>query len=94
MSNFPCTSCGACCRRLHLFPKDLIEEHGLKHDQSGRCENLQENNKCRIYEDRPEICIVDHKKYDVDADFYYKVVANSCNTWMEEDKSEYERVKL
>ena len=94
MNNFPCTSCGACCRRLNLFPKQLIEEYGLKHDNTGRCTNLMEDNKSKIYKDRPQICVVDHKKYNVDSEFYYKVVANTCNMWMDEDKSKYDRVKL
>lgn len=94
MNKFPCTSCGACCRRLNLFPKGFIESHGLEADDKGHCVNLNDDNTCRIYEDRPEICIVNHKKYDVDPDFYYATVASSCNIWMDEDNSPYPRVKL
>tara|TARA_Y100000996_G_scaffold401820_1_gene373136 strand:+ start:1665 stop:1949 length:285 start_codon:yes stop_codon:yes gene_type:complete len=94
MNKFPCTSCGACCRRLNLVTEDILQKNGLKADETGRCENLLDNNKCKIYDDRPELCIVDHKKWKINPDFYYKVVAKTCNKWMDEDKSPYERVKL
>jgi len=94
MNKFPCTSCGACCRRLNILPEEVIEKNGLSLNDKGHCTNLKEDNTCEIYEDRPEICIVDHSKWDLPKDKYYKEVASICNEWMDEDNSDYERVEL
>ena len=40
------------------------------------------------------MCIVDHRKSKTSPEFYYKIVAETCNKWMDEDNSPYERVKL
>ena len=79
---------------LNLVTKDILRKYGLKADKTGRCENLLDNNKCKIYDDRPEMCIVNHKKWKINPDSYYKIVAETCNKWMDEDNSPYERVKL
>lgn len=71
-----------------------MSENNLVSDETGRCSNLMENNLCRIYDDRPDICVVNHKKFDIDPKFYYETVASLCNTWMDEDNSTYERVSL
>lgn len=48
---FPCTSCGACCRSIkHVLP--------LFDDGNGVCVHLADN-RCSIYENRPDICRVD-----------------------------------
>ena len=94
MNKFPCTSCGACCRRLNIVPKEILRKNGLKADSTGRCQHLLKDNKCRIYKNRPQMCVVDHRKTNTNPDVYYKTVADTCNQWMDEDKSPYKRVKL
>lgn len=59
--DFPCDQCGICCRAA-----GSIEE--LKHFDrgDGACINLDDDNSCKIYDDRPEICntrAVYHKEY-------------------------------
>ncbi len=55
---FPCTSCGACCKYLHLA-KELKEfDRG-----DGTCMHLDEaTNRCGIYDSRPDICNI-HLQY-------------------------------
>ena len=51
MIRFPCTQCGACCRRAG--------ETGLMPSkEDGSCVYLNGENQCDIYEDRPEHCSV------------------------------------
>ena len=48
---FICTSCGACCK--------LAGQTGLvPSKKDGSCVYLNKENKCDIYEDRPEFCNV------------------------------------
>ncbi|GGZ88868.1 hypothetical protein GCM10007161_20470 [Ignatzschineria indica] len=58
---FPCTSCGACCRYLHLATELQHLDRG-----DGVCKHLTKENRCEIYETRPEICNIEyqyHKNY-------------------------------
>lgn len=49
---FPCTSCGACCKYLHLAEELQHFDRG-----DGVCIHLEEGtNRCGIYETRPDIC--------------------------------------
>lgn len=49
---FPCTSCGACCKYLHLAEELKEFDRG-----DGVCIHLYEaTNHCKIYETRPDIC--------------------------------------
>lgn len=63
---FPCTSCGCCCRRV----RNAVEAVGSPEvghplhfpytwDETGRCEHLQPNHRCAVYESRPLLCRVD-----------------------------------
>ena len=82
---FPCTSCGCCCKRIHLL-KDQLEQHGLSIKEDGSCIHLDDNNLCKIYETRPPICRIGYSKpqemLDVD---YWKLTASICNAWQEQD---------
>jgi len=51
---FNCTECGACCR---LVPSELLAKYGLPEKETGGCGHLVDN-KCVIYETRPDICDV------------------------------------
>ena len=36
----------------------MIEEFPYSLDETGKCETLDENNMCKVYDDRPDICNV------------------------------------
>lgn len=79
---FPCSQCGACCRRVgyvRAFPRELVRE-------DGSCVHLQ-GNLCGIYADRPDLCRVDHmiEFFRLDKSEAYARTATLCNQWMDED---------
>lgn len=52
---FPCTGCGACCRRIGLLPETRYLDRG-----DGACRYFDDAQKsCGIYEHRPLICRVE-----------------------------------
>lgn len=51
---FPCTACGACCRRIAGIAELAEFDNG-----NGICKYLDSHNRCAIYAKRPEICRVD-----------------------------------
>lgn len=52
-AQFPCTSCGLCCRHIsHIEPLAKFDRG------DGVCIHLNDN-LCSIYLDRPEICRID-----------------------------------
>lgn len=53
MDKFPCTSCGLCCKNIHLVPKLQDFDRG-----NGTCIHLVDS-KCSIYETRPQVCRID-----------------------------------
>lgn len=56
-------------------------------DENGVCENLTEDNKCKVYENRPLICNVDKfAEYNkLDKNEFYKVNIRACNYMMDLD---------
>ena len=95
MTDFPCTSCGQCCRLIGLHfdhsnpvyqnspqaAKDLMDNfpHPINSDNS--CSMLDENGLCSIYEDRPIIC---NTKYapqllNLTKPQFNNYMAQSCN---------------
>lgn len=91
---FNCSGCGACCKRIGLL-KDKFKEFNFpyKVNEKGWCEMLDENNKCKVYENRPQICNVD-KMYSVFMKMgmtkkeYYVENTKMCNLYIREDKSD------
>ena len=82
LTMFPCSSCGACCRRVGYapqFPRELVRP-------DGSCVNLN-GNLCDIYAERPDVCRVDKmiETHDLDRSEAYAATARLCNQWMEED---------
>lgn len=89
--NFPCTSCGICCRKLGL----VIDEYRKRHDfpynvnPDGSCEMLLQDGRCAVYDSRPDCCSIkkvyekDYKDLMTRKEFYLQ---NSmiCNQWMDE----------
>lgn len=59
---FECSQCGECCKHINLIPQLVDFDNGF-----GVCVYLKDN-KCTIYEKRPEICRVDvmYEKYYAD----------------------------
>jgi Fe-S-cluster containining protein len=88
---FNCSGCGACCKRIGL-QKDKFKELNFPYavNEKGWCEMLDENNKCKVYDNRPEICRMD-KTYDnyfsklMTRAEYYTVNTKLCNQFMKED---------
>ncbi len=74
--NFICSQCGACCRRAATI-KDFPEE--TKED--GSCIHL-EDNKCKIYDTRPDICRVEKqaKTSKLTQKKFYQLNNSLCNT--------------
>ena len=90
MMKFPCTLCGNCCRSVgkQIEFARLAKDNGgtspiideilsfpYKVDETGACEKLVDN-KCSVYEDRPDICNV-NKIYDK----YGKDLQMSLKQW-------------
>lgn len=55
MKDFPCTKCGACCEHI-AAAIEVFPDFPYKTDQTGRCEMLDSDNNCKVYENRPLIC--------------------------------------
>lgn len=63
---FPCTGCGACCWTINRHESHIVRddpEHPFyfpyQWDETGKCENLDADNKCKVYDSRPLLCNVD-----------------------------------
>lgn len=56
-------------------------------DENGVCENLTEDNKCKVYENRPLICNVEKfAEYNkLEKTEFYKVNIRACNYMMDID---------
>ena len=87
---FPCTLCGACCKRSELIPI-LDPSHPLffpyKYNENGKCEMLTEDNLCSVYEHRPIICNIDAlaKIFKFTKKEFYNMNKYFCNEFMDED---------
>ncbi|MEH8137622.1 YkgJ family cysteine cluster protein [Gallibacterium anatis] len=54
LSDFPCSACGKCCRRVNLSEQTRFLDRG-----DGICLHFDEStNLCKIYENRPLVCRV------------------------------------
>ncbi|TVY08354.1 YkgJ family cysteine cluster protein [Paenibacillus cremeus] len=52
LSDFPCNECGLCCSNINGISELQDYDQG-----DGVCKYLKDN-KCQIYENRPEVCRV------------------------------------
>jgi len=93
---FPCSGCGACCRRINkavgnLGIENIEKDNELyfpyKWDDTGRCEMLTDDNRCSVYENRPLICNIDKllSLIDIPKEQFYAMNIAACNTMMDED---------
>lgn len=86
---FPCTRCGCCCRRANLIPRDAQFPYKT---HKGVCEMLAEDNTCKVYDHRPDVCRID--AHDT-SERWYRMNAKMCNFMQEADKIDKSfRVKL
>ena len=95
MIDFPCSSCGECCKRLGSvlntsYSNDIIQElvdrFPYKANPDGSCEMLNTQSQCSVYTHRPLICNIKLvaillKK---DQQEHYKLSAKACNKMIEE----------
>lgn len=58
---FPCSACGACCKRVDMVPA-IIRGPVVVPGPNGDCIHLTADNKCDIYNTRPRRCRVDDIK--------------------------------
>ena len=81
---FQCSCCGACCRRAGLL--GLMPQR-----EDGACIHLDQDNKCKIYETRPDMCRVNvmaEKNKDsmnLTTIEYFKAANHVCNKFIKED---------
>lgn len=84
---FPCTGCGACCKMINRHSVYIVRddpEHPFyfpyQWDKTGRCENLTEENKCKVYENRPLMCNVDAliDALELDREEFYEINVKVC----------------
>ncbi len=93
MADFPCTSCGLCCKNIDVIhPKQdspimqvLVDKFPYKTLEDGSCEMLKDN-QCSVYEDRPLICNVrlGGKLLGIPQDEWYAMLAEGCNKLIKE----------
>jgi Fe-S-cluster containining protein len=95
-SKFPCSGCGACCKRvdkLTSFSKGIGELYNVdlsfpfKFDETGRCEKLTDKNQCSVYEERPLICNIEElgKIFPLSKQGFFDLNKTQCNKIMDED---------
>lgn len=86
---FPCTKCGACCRRAVYAVTSLgLTEWSPGFAKDGSCGALQADNTCAIYETRPLLCRIDDMRIaagEEDEAAWHEANARHCNEWQAED---------
>ena len=94
MDKFPCTGCGSCCKRVNIAVSTIGENtpdnplyFPYTWDETGKCEMLDDNNKCKVYDNRPTLCNVDKvmELFGEDKEHFYRINAQVCNELMDED---------
>jgi uncharacterized protein len=99
MENFPCTSCGLCCKIVgHVLAdvdkvtdpviKQLFNEFPYE-TTDGVCSMLQPDNTCAVYDTRPDMCNIKTMskiRGITDLNEYYKINAQICNSWVQLNK--------
>lgn len=96
--NYPCSSCGSCCKRVDKGIANLevfalhynipLEELQFPYswDETGKCEMLDDQSKCKVYENRPNICNIAWVSERIkDKEKFYFDNIKSCNIMMDED---------
>lgn len=94
MKDFPCTSCGCCCKRIDILKRseEVNDPESVFYfsykETNGVCENLTPDNRCGIYETRPLICNVTRlaETLELDKTTFFQQNALACNIFMDEDQ--------
>jgi Fe-S-cluster containining protein len=101
--SFPCTGCGLCCMTAGKAvdkakalviggeTNELVLEMAVfpyKYDEGGRCQMLNDDHTCSVYENRPDVCNVETmwRKYHsehISKQNYFLSAAMLCNSMME-----------
>jgi len=86
---YPCTSCGACCRRIDKIVegfKQIGLEFPYKWDEQGVCEKLVDN-KCSVYETRPLMCNIEGvaEYMGIPREEFFAMNIKVCNRLIKED---------
>lgn len=80
---FPCDKCGMCCQYVKY-----VEELSQYDIGDGTCKFLMEDNSCRIYYKRPNVCNGKYvyEKYfsHMTVDDYHKMMVEYCRKIKEE----------
>lgn len=91
---YPCSACGACCRRVDKGVENLDNtgkfSFPYKFSSTGVCEKLTLDNKCSVYASRPLICNIDRmiKVCGLPKEETYDTTKKICNFLMDQDKIE------
>jgi Fe-S-cluster containining protein len=89
---FPCTSCGLCCMTIGLINENQLNKikFPYKAKENNWCEMLDENKKCKVYNNRPDVCNIEknYEKYKnkKTKKEYYLDNAIICNELIEKFK--------
>lgn len=94
--DYPCTSCGECCRRVqsvlevagegHPILKELVDRFPYKTKEDGSCEMLTDDGRCSVYEHRPLVCNIKLGQYlfKMTQEEWFKWNMEGCNQMMDE----------
>lgn len=77
---FPCTSCGACCRRVGAVLPNMAKP-------DGSCIHLNDKSQCDIYDTRPDFCRVVFKndgRFKTEKEYFEANIA-ACKVFIDED---------
>jgi len=93
--SFNCSKCGLCCSIIgkiiekakngdSKFEKEIVQ-FPHKWDKNGKCEMLNEDNTCRVYDNRPDMCNVNktyknHFSDKMTKENFYSLNEKSCLT--------------
>lgn len=98
-NGYPCSSCGCCCNKIDVAVSN-IESFALQYnipfeelkfpynwDESGKCEMLDDDNRCKVYHNRPNICNIEWitNRIDINKEKFYNLNIETCNRLMDED---------
>lgn len=95
--SFPCTACGACCRRVGAVLEarhpvngalaEAVAQFPYQARPDGSCDQLTDAGRCAVYGDRPMLCRVDvmQAKSGLPAPLYHAVSAAACNAMQDAD---------
>lgn len=100
LEKFPCTGCGLCCKNVanvlkrvdegkvdEPYLEKVIREFPYKAMEDGSCEMLDEEGRCQVYDDRPDLCNTDTMfknlwSKSMSKDEYFMLSASACNAMM------------